>query len=198
MNPKVDAFLARASRWQEEMTALRKVALECGLEEAIKWGKPCYTFQGKNIVVIQGFKEYYAYLFFKGYLMNDPDGLLVKVGPNTVVGRQIKFTGETSARDLLKMKATLKAYIFEAVEVEKAGRAGAAVVAVKRKEHKVPEEFRVRLEKSAALKKAFAALTPGRQRAYLFYFSDAKQAKTREARIDKYVKQILSGRGLMD
>jgi uncharacterized protein YdeI (YjbR/CyaY-like superfamily) len=180
------------------MTALRKVALECGLEEAIKWGKPCYTFQGKNIVVIQGFKEYYAYLFFKGYLMNDPDGLLVKVGPNTVVGRQIKFTGETSARDLLKMKATLKAYIFEAVEVEKAGRAGAAVVAVKRKEHKVPEEFRVRLEKSAALKKAFAALTPGRQRAYLFYFSDAKQAKTREARIDKYVKQILSGRGLMD
>jgi uncharacterized protein YdeI (YjbR/CyaY-like superfamily) len=198
MNLKVDAFLARASRWQEEMTALRKVALECGLEEAIKWGKPCYIFQGKNIVVIQGFKEYYAYLFFKGYLMNDPDGILVKVGPNTVVGRQIKFTGETSARDLLKMKATLKAYIFEAVEVEKAGRAGAAVVAVKRKEHKVPEEFRVRLEKSAALKKAFAALTPGRQRAYLFYFSDAKQAKTREARVDKYVKQILSGRGLMD
>lgn len=192
MNPKVDAFLGRATNWQKEMKKLRSIALDCGLEEELKWGKPCYTFGGKNIVVIQGFKDYCALLFIKGYLLKDPDGILVKTGENTVVGRQARYT---DAKEIVKQQAALKACIFEAIEVEKAGIRPPA-----KKEAKpdIPGEFQKKLDKTPALKKAFAALTPGRQKAYIIYISQAKQSKTRESRIEKCAPQILKGKGLMD
>jgi uncharacterized protein YdeI (YjbR/CyaY-like superfamily) len=192
MEPKVDKYLSTARNWQKEQKKLRTIVLDCGLTEELKWGKPCYMFEGKNIVVIQGFKDYCALLFLKGFLLKDPDGILVKTGENTRVGRQIRFTG---IQEIVKREAVLKTYIYQAVEVE---RAGVKADVKKDPKLKIPEEFQSRLNKNPALKKAFAALTPGRQKAYIFYFSAPKQSKTREARVEKCTRQILDGRGLME
>lgn len=191
-NPKVDAFLNRAEKWRDEFEKLRRIVLACGLTEDLKWGQPCYTVQNKNIVVIHGFKEYCALLFFKGALLNDPKHILIQQTPNVQVPRQVRFT---SVREIAKLEPTLKAYIHEAVEVE---NAGLKVKLKKTSDYPVPEEFQNKLNKMPALQAAFAALTPGRQRAYLFYFSQAKQSKTREARVEKYTQQILDGKGLDD
>jgi len=190
MNPKVDNFFERAQKWQKEMEKLRAVVLSCGLTEELKWGKPCYTDEGHNIVVIQGFKEYCALLFMKGYLLNDPDGILVKTGENTVVGRQVRFT---DAKEVTRLATILKTYIYQAVEVE---RAGIKVEIKKSAPPAIPEEFQKKLKKSPRLKEAFEKLTPGRQKAYLFYFSGAKQSQTRESRIEKCIQPILDGKGL--
>jgi len=192
MNPKVDWFFSKDTKWQKEYEKLRKIILDCGLIEELKWGCPCYTFENTNIVLIHGFKEYCALLFFKGALLNDPSGILIQQTKNVQSARQIRFT---NAKEIVSMEKILKAYVYEAIEVE---RAGLKVKLKKTSEFKIPEEFRKRLDKSAALKKAFEALTPGRQRAYIFYFSQAKQSKTREARVEKYVKQILNGKGIDD
>ena len=192
MNPKVDFFFDKDTKWQKEYEKLRKIALDCGLDEELKWGCPCYTFQRTNIVLIHGFKEYCAYLFFKGALLNDPDGILIQQTKNVQSARQIRFT---NVRDITKSERVLKAYIYEAIEVEKAGL---KVNYKKTVDFKIPDEFQVKLNKLPALKKAFNNLTPGRQRAYIFYFSQAKQSKTREERVKKYMKQILSGKGLED
>jgi uncharacterized protein YdeI (YjbR/CyaY-like superfamily) len=192
MNPKVDWFFAKDTHWQKEYEKLRKIILDCGLIEELKWGCPCYTFENTNIVLIHGFKEYCALLFFKGALLNDPNDLLIQQTKNVQSARQIRFT---NAREIVKMEKILKAYVYEAIEVE---RAGLKVKLKKTSEFKIPEEFQKRLDKSTALKKAFDALTPGRQRAYIFYFSQAKQSKTREARVEKYLKQILNGKGIDD
>jgi len=191
MNPKIDGYIRKAKRWQDETRKLRRTLLDCGLGEELKWGKPCYTFQEKNVVIIQGFKKYCALLFFKGALLKDADGVLKKTGENTQVGRQIRFT---RAREIVEMEPILKAYIQEAIEVEKAG----LKVKIKKYPKPVPEEFKKRLDENRALKVAFDALTPGRQRAYIFYFSAPKQSKTRESRVEKCVRQILAGRGLND
>ena len=192
MNPKVDWFFAKDTQWQKEYEKLRKIILDCGLIEELKWGCPCYTFENTNIVLIHGFKEYCALLFFKGAMLNDPNGILIQQTKNVQSARQIRFT---NAREIVKMEKILKAYVYEAIEVE---RAGLKVKLKKTSEFKIPEEFQKRLDKSTALKKAFDALTPGRQRAYIFYFSQAKQSKTREARVEKYLKQILNGKGIDD
>jgi uncharacterized protein YdeI (YjbR/CyaY-like superfamily) len=192
MNPKVDFFFDKDTKWQKEYEKLRKIALDCGLDEELKWGCPCYTFQRTNIVLIHGFKEYCAYLFFKGALLNDPDGILIQQTKNVQSARQIRFT---NVREITKLERVLKAYIYEAIEVEKAGL---KVNYKKTVDFKIPDEFQVKLNKLPALKKAFNNLTPGRQRAYIFYFSQAKQSKTREERVKKYMKQILSGKGLDD
>jgi uncharacterized protein YdeI (YjbR/CyaY-like superfamily) len=192
MNPKVDWFFAKDTKWQKEYEKLRTIILDCGLIEELKWGCPCYTFQNTNIVLIHGFKEYCALLFFKGALLNDPNGILIQQTKNVQSARQIRFT---NVQEIGKMEKILKAYVYEAIEVE---RAGLKVKLKKTSEFKIPEEFQKRLNKSAALKKAFDALTPGRQRAYIFYFSQAKQSKTREARVEKYLKKILNGKGLDD
>ncbi len=192
MNPKVDAFLGRAKKWQDEFEKLRTIVLECGLQEELKWGQPCYSYEGTNVVLMHGFNEYCALLFFKGALLKDPNGILVQQTENVQAARQIRFT---DTKQIVKMKAIIKAYIHEAIEVE---RAGLKVPMKKTAEFKMPEEFKVRLDKSANLKKAFYALTPGRQRAYLLYFASAKLAKTREDRIDKYAPHILKGKGLDD
>ena len=192
MNPKVDWFFAKETQWQKEYEKLRKIILDCGLIEELKWGCPCYTFENTNIVLIHGFKEYCALLFFKGALLNDPNGILIQQTKNVQSARQIRFT---NVREIVKMEKILKAYVYEAIEVE---RAGLKVKLKKTSEFKIPEEFQKRLDKSTALKKAFDALTPGRQRAYIFYFSQAKQSKTREARVEKYLKQILNGKGIDD
>ena len=192
MNPTVDWFFAKDTKWQKEYEKLRTIILDCGLMEELKWGCPCYTFQNSNIVLIHGFKEYCALLFFKGALLNDPNGILIQQTKNVQSARQIRFT---NIREIVKIEKILKAYVYEAIEVE---RAGLKVKLKKTSEFKVPEEFQKRLDKTATLKKAFDALTPGRQRAYIFYFSQAKQSKTREARVEKYIKQILSGKGLDD
>ena len=192
MNPKVDWFFAKDTQWQKEYEKLRKIILDCGLIEELKWGCPCYTFENTNIVLIHGFKEYCALLFFKGALLNDPNGILIQQTKNVQSARQIRFT---NVREIVKMEKILKAYVYEAIEVE---RAGLKVKLKKTSEFKTPEEFQKRLDKSTALKKAFDALTPGRQRAYIFHFSQAKQSKTREARVEKYLKQILAGKGLDD
>jgi uncharacterized protein YdeI (YjbR/CyaY-like superfamily) len=191
MNPKAD-FYFNKGKWQKELEQLRAIALDCGLNEELKWGVPCYTLQKSNIVLIHVFKEYCAYLFFKGALLNDATGILVQQTENVQSARQIRFT---NVKEIVKMKATLKAYIYEAIEVEKAGL---KVELKKTKEFTMPEEFQTKLDKTAALKKAFHALTPGRQRGYLLYFSSAKQSKTRESRIEKYIPQILKGKGLDD
>jgi uncharacterized protein YdeI (YjbR/CyaY-like superfamily) len=192
MNPKVDFYFNKANKWQEEIEKLRTIVLDCGLTEELKWGVPCYTFQKNNIVLIHVFKEYCALLFFKGVLLKDTKGILVQQTENVQTARQIRFTG---VKEITKMERTLKAYIYEAIEVEKAGLKAPLK---KTKEFSMPEEFQTKLEKTPALKKAFHALTPGRQRGYLFYFSAAKQSKTRESRIEKYTPQILSGKGLDD
>ena len=191
LNPKVDAYLSKAEKWQEEFGKLRKIVLDCGLTEELKWGKPCYTFGESNIVIIQGFKESCALLFCKGALLGDPDGVLEKPGDNTQAARRIPFT---SAREIVKMKAALEAYIHEAIEVEKAG----LKVEFKKSPEPVPEELQGKLDKNPAFKKAFQALTPGRQRAYILHFSAPKQSKTRESRVEKCMPQILEGRGLND
>jgi uncharacterized protein YdeI (YjbR/CyaY-like superfamily) len=192
MNPKVDFYFNKAKKWQEELKQLRTVVLDCGLTEELKWGVPCYTFEKRNIVLIHVFKEYCALLFFKGALLNDANGILIQQTKNVQAGRQVRFT---NVREIVKMKPTLKAYIYEAIEVEKAGL---KVNFKKTKEFDIPEEFQNKLNKTPALKKAFNALTPGRQRAYLLYFSQPKQSKTREARVEKCVQQILNGKGLND
>lgn len=192
MNPKVDWFFAKDTQWQKEYEKLRNIILDCGLIEELKWGCPCYTFESTNIVLIHGFKEYCALLFFKGALLSDPNGILIQQTKNVQSARQIRFT---NVREIVKMEKILKAYVYEAIEVE---RAGLKVKLKNTSEFKVPEEFQKRLDKNSALKKAFDALTPGRQRAYIFYFSQAKQSKTREARVEKYLKQILNGKGLDD
>ena len=192
MNPKVDWFFAKETQWQKEYEKLRTIILDCGLIEELKWGCPCYTFENTNIVLIHGFKEYCALLFFKGALLNDPNGILIQQTKNVQSARQIRFT---NVREIVKMEKILKAYVYEAIEVE---RAGLKVKLKKTSEFKTPEEFQKRLDKNTALKKAFDALTPGRQREYIFYFSQAKQSKTRETRVEKYLKQILAGKGLDD
>lgn len=192
MNPKVDFFFEKDSIWQKEYGKLRTLILDCGLEEELKWGCPCYTYHDRNIVVIHGFKEYCALLFFKGALLGDPKGILIQQTENVQSARQIRFT---NLKEIVKQERTLKEYVYEAIEVEKTG------IQVKKKktaEFKMPEEFKKKLDKSPSLKKAFDALTPGRQRGYLLYFADAKLAKTRESRIEKYTKQILAGKGLND
>jgi uncharacterized protein YdeI (YjbR/CyaY-like superfamily) len=192
MNPKVDGYLSKAKKWQEEMKKLRMICLGCGLIEELKWGHPCYTFQKSNIVLIHGFKEYCALLFFKGALLKDPKRILIQQTKNVQAARQIRFT---NVREIVEMEPTLKAYIYEAIEVEKAG----LKVNYKRtSEFKIPEEYQKKLDAIPALKTAFDALTPGRQRGYLFYFSQPKQSKTRASRVEKCMQQILNGKGLND
>jgi len=191
-NPKVDWFFTKATQWQEEFEKLRTIVLDCGLTEELKWGCPCYTFEKRNIVLMHGFKEYCALLFFKGVLLKDPEDILIQQTKNVQAARQIRFT---SIRQIVKMKPILKAYIYEAIEVE---RAGLKVPLKKTKEFNIPAEFQNKLNKNAALKKAFNALTPGRQRGYLLHFSAPKQSKTRESRIENSIPQILVGKGLND
>jgi len=192
MNTKVDWFFDKTTKWQKEYAQLRKIILDCGLAEELKWGVPCYTFQNKNIVLIHGFKEYCAILFHKGALLGDANGILIQQTEHVQVARQVRFT---NLREIVKMAPILKAYIYEAIEVEKAGL---KVKLKKTEEYKIPEEFQKKLDKKPALKKAFEALTPGRQRGYIFYFSAPKLSKTREARVEKHAKQILDGKGLDD
>jgi uncharacterized protein YdeI (YjbR/CyaY-like superfamily) len=191
-NPKVDGFLRKAKKWRKEFEKLRGVILGCELTEELKWGWPCYTFQNKNVVLIHGFNEYCALLFFKGALLKDPKGILIQQTQNVQAARQIRFT---DLREIVEMKPILKAYISQALEVEKAGL---KVKLKKSTEFKIPEEFQRKLDEIPALKTAFAALTPGRQRAYILYFSAAKQSKTRESRVEKWMQQILKGKGLDD
>jgi uncharacterized protein YdeI (YjbR/CyaY-like superfamily) len=191
-NPKVDAFLSRAKKWRKELDKLRAILLDCQLTEALKWGKPCYTFQEANVVVILPLKEYCALLLCKGALLKDPNRILVKAGENSQSARQIRFT---SLQEIVEKEALLKATIQEAIEAEKAGL---KVTYKKITEHKVPEELQIKLEEIPALKTAFRALTPGRQRGYYLYISAAKQSKTREARIEKCIPRILKGKGLND
>jgi uncharacterized protein YdeI (YjbR/CyaY-like superfamily) len=183
---------SRAKKWQEEFEKLRMIALSCELDEEMKWGWPCYTYQKKNIVLIHGFKEYCALLFFKGALMKDPKGILIQQTENVQAARQIRFT---NVGDIVKMESTLRAYIREAIKVEQAGK---EVVRKKTSEYKIPAEFQNKMDASPAVKKAFRALTPGRQRAYLFYFSQPKQSITRVSRVEKCIPQILKGKGLND
>lgn len=192
MNPKVDFYFIKAAKWTQELEQLRTIALDCGLSEELKWGCPCYTFQGTNTVLIHAFKEYCAFLFFKGALLNDPEGILIQQTENVQAARQIRFTG---LQEIVKRKAILKAYIYEAIEVEKAGL---KVALKKTAEFSVPAEFQTKLDEMPDLKKAFEALTPGRQRAYVLYFSAPKQSKTRESRIEKSIQPILNGKGLND
>ncbi len=192
MNPKVDFYFIKAKKWQEETELLRTIVLDCGLTEELKWGCPCYTLQKSNIVLIHTFKEYCALLFMKGALLQDAKGILIQQTENVQAARQIRFT---NVKEIVKQKAILKAYIYEAIEVEKAGL---KVELKKTEEYKIPEEFQTKLNENPVLKTAFKALTPGRQRAYIFYFSAAKQSKTREARVEKCIPQIMDGKGLDD
>ena len=191
-NPKVNGLIRNAEKWREEFERLREIVLELPLTEEVKWRQPCYTSDGNNVVLIHGFKEYCALLFFKGALLKDPKRILIQQTQNMQSARQIRFT---NVREIVALKPTLKAYIQQAIEVEKAGL---KVKLKKTSDFEVPEEFQKRLDEIPALKEAFAALTPGRQRGYLFYFSGAKQSKTREARVGKYMPQILKGKGLND
>lgn len=192
MNPKVDFYFNKAGKWQEASELLRTIVLDCGLIEELKWGVPCYTFQKNNVLIIHGFKEYCALNFFKGALLQDTEGILIQQTENVQAGRQIRFT---SVKEIVDQMPTLKAYIFEAIEVE---RAGLDITYKKTAEYAVPKEFQTKLDENSALKTAFESLSPGRQRAYLLHFAAPKQAKTREARVEKYVPKILIGKGLMD
>lgn len=192
MNPKADFYFNKNGNWQEETRKLRSIVLSCGLSEELKWGTPCYTFQNRNIVLIHDFKEYCALLFFKGALLSNAEGLLIQQTANVQAARQMRFT---AAKEITRLQKTIKACIYEAIEAEKAGL---KVPLKKTEAYTMPAEFKTKLGKMPALKKAFAALTPGRQRAYLLYFAAAKQAATREARVEKYVQQILDGKGLND
>lgn len=192
MNPKVDFYFNKAKSYQEELEKLRPIVLGCGLTEELKWGVPCYSFQNNNIVLIHVFKEYCALLFFKGVLLSDTNGILIQQTKNVQAARQIRFT---NVREIVKMKAILKAYIYEAIELEKAGL---KVELKKTSDFKIPDEFQNKLDENHELKNAFNALTPGRQKAYILYFSAAKQSKTRVSRVEKYTEQILNGKGLDD
>lgn len=192
MNPKVDAYLRKSIKWQKELAKLRTILLDCELTEEFKWGVPCYTFQKSNIVLMHVFKEYCALLFFKGALLDDPNGILVQQTENVQAGRQIRFT---NVREIVEMETILKAYVHKAIQVEKAGL---KVNFKKTTEFIMPEEFQNKLDEIPALKTAFKALTPGRQRAYILYFSAPKQSKTRESRVEKCMRQILKGKGLND
>ncbi|MEO7176316.1 MAG: YdeI/OmpD-associated family protein [Saprospiraceae bacterium] len=191
-NPKADFFFDKAKKWKEELEQLRLIPLQCELEEELKWGVPCYTFQQKNIVLIHAFKDYCALLFHKGVLLKDPKGILIQQTENVQAARQVRFT---SVVEIVSLEKTLKAFIFEACELEEAG---VKVPMKKTKEFTIPEEFEEKLKDMPALKKAFEELTPGRQRGYLLYFGSAKQSKTRIDRIEKYTSQILEGKGLED
>jgi uncharacterized protein YdeI (YjbR/CyaY-like superfamily) len=191
-NPKADFYFNDSEKWQKEMKKLRAIALGCGLAEELKWGCPSYTLGKSNLVLIHEFKEYCAYLFFKGALLKDPKGILIQQTRNVQAARQIRFT---NVKEITGMEATLKAYIKQAIEVEKSG---VKVEMKKTEDFGMPAEFKAKLEDVPGLKKAFSALTPGRQRAYLLYFSSAKQSKTREARIEKNLDRILDGIGLDD
>lgn len=192
MNPKVDAYMSGARKWREEMEHLRTILLDCGLTETLKWSKPCYVFGTSNVVVIQGFKEYCALLFFKGVLLQDPDDILVKTGENTRVGRQIRFTG---VHEIVELEPVLKAYVRQAIEIEEAGL---KVEPKKSADLVLPVELQDQMDEQPALKKAFYALTPGRQRAYIIYFSAPKQSATRVSRIEKSMQRMLNGKGLTD
>lgn len=191
-NPKANFFFNKAKQWQEEYEELRTIILSCGLTEEVKWGVPCYTHEQKNVVLIHGFKEYCAILFHKGVLLKDPKKLLIQQTENVQSARQMRFT---SLSEIIKLKAAIKAYVKEAVAIEKSGE---KVPMKKTAEFAMPVEFKKALSQDKALKKAFEALTPGRQRGYLLYFSSAKQAKTREERIEKYYDKILKGKGMDD
>jgi uncharacterized protein YdeI (YjbR/CyaY-like superfamily) len=195
MNPKVDCFFDKPTKWQKEFQQLRVIVLDClpdELSEELKWGHPCYTYKKSNLVLIHGFKEYCALLFHKGVLLKDPEGILIQQTENVQAARQLRFT---SLQQIIDMEATIKAYIYEAIEVEKAGL---EVEMKKTSEFNMPEEFRLKLDENPELKAAFEALTPGRQRGYLLYFSQAKQSKTRTSRVEKYTPHILKGKGLND
>ncbi|PUB01418.1 YdeI family protein [Paenisporosarcina sp. OV554] len=192
MNPKVDEFLSKAKKWNEEYEKLRNIVLDCELTEEFKWMHPCYTFEKKNIVLIHGFKEYCALLFHKGALLLDAHGILIQQTENVQAARQIRFT---NVQEIVEMETILKAYIYEAIEVEKAGL---EVNFKKNTEFIIPEELQNKFDEIPALKTAFEALTPGRQRAYILYFSQPKQSKTRQSRVEKYMQQILNGKGLND
>lgn len=192
LNPDVDAFISKAKKWKEHYKKLRTIILGCDLKEEFKWMHPCYTFQEKNIILIHGFKEYCAVLFHKGVLLKDPQNILVIQTENVQAGRQIRFT---MVQEIIDLEPTLKDYIHEAIEVEKAGL---KVKMKKTSDYVVPEEFQIKLDENSALKKAFEALTPGRQRSYLFYFAQPKQPKTRKSRVEKYIPHILNGKGLND
>jgi uncharacterized protein YdeI (YjbR/CyaY-like superfamily) len=192
MNPNINFFFDKAKQWQKEFEKLRTIALDTGLEEELKWGCPCYTYRGKNIFLIHGFKEYCALLFFKGALLNDTHTILIQQTENVQGARQIRFTDLQEITDLEKI---IKTYMYEALEVEKAGL---KVELKETREFEIPEEFQNKLGENSLLKTAFESLTPGRQRAYLLYFSSAKQSKTRETRIEKYIPLILEGKGLND
>jgi uncharacterized protein YdeI (YjbR/CyaY-like superfamily) len=192
MNPKVDFYFSKAKNWKKEIEKLRMIILDCGLTEELKWGVPCYTFQKKNVVLIHGFKEYCAILFVKGALLKDARGILVQQTENVQAGRQVRFT---DVREVFEMEPVLRAYIKEAIEVE---RAGLKVDRKKTTEYIIPEEFQKVLDDMPDLKAAFDGLTPGRQRAYLLHFSAPKQSKTRESRVEKCMQQILDGKGLND
>jgi uncharacterized protein YdeI (YjbR/CyaY-like superfamily) len=192
MNPKVDFFFNKAEKWQEEYVKLRMIILDCGLTEELKWGVPCYTFQKSNIVLIHGFKDYCAILFIKGSLLQDPHGILIQQTENVQAGRQVRFT---SIREIVELEPILKTYVFEAVEVEKAGL---EVSFKKHAEYTIPEELQQKFDEIPALKAAFEALTPGRQRGYMLHFSSPKQSKTRESRVEKYMQHILNGKGMDD
>jgi uncharacterized protein YdeI (YjbR/CyaY-like superfamily) len=191
-NQKVDFYFSKAKKWQKELEKLRVIILDCQLSEELKWGNPCYTFQKTNIVLIHVFKEYCALLFFKGALLNDANGILIQQTKNVQAGRQIRFT---NVREIVEMETILKAYIHEAIQVEKAGL---KVNLKKTTEFTVPEELQNKFDEIPALKTAFDALTPGRQRGYILYFSAPKQSKTRDSRIEKCMKQIFNGKGLHD
>ena len=191
MDSKVDEYLSKIEKWQEETEELRRIALDCQLTEELKWGKPCYSFEDSNVVIVQGFKETCALMFFKGVLLDDPDDVLEKPGPNSRSARRIPFTG---TREIVEMEPTIKAYIQEAIEAEKAG----LEVELEENPEPIPEEFQRKLDENPALRTAFEGLTPGRQRAYILYFSGAKQSKTRTSRVERYEQKILDGKGMRD
>ena len=192
MNPKVDTFLLNVKKWREELTVLRSIVMDSGLGEELKWGAPCYVHEQANVMIIQGFKDYFALLFFKGALMKDPEDLLRKPGENTQSGRQIRLT---SMDEMLGQEEVLRAYIQHAIEVEKAGE---KVAVKKTEEYAVPLELEESFAENSDLQHAFYGLTPGRQRAYLLHFAEAKQSATRKARIEKYTQRILNGKGILD
>ena len=191
-NPKVDAFIAKANKWQEELKKLRAILLDSELTEEFKWSQPCYTFQGKNVIVISGMKDSCAFAFFKGALLKDVHGVLTRPGQHSQSTRWMKFA---SVGEIAEMKSVLKAYIREAIEVEEAGL---KVKLKKTSDLKFPEELVIMLDEFPELKRAFEALTPGRQRAYIYHFSAPKQSKTRESRVRKFMPHILAGKGLLD
>lgn len=192
MNNKVDFFFDKAKQWQKEFEKLRAIALNTGLDEELKWGCPCYTYRGKNIFLIHGFKEYCAILFFKGALLSDSHSVLIQQSENVQAARQIRFT---ELKEIVDLEKIITTYLFEAFEVEKSG---IKVEMKETKQFEMPKEFQNKLDENSALKEAFENLTPGRQRAYLLYFSSAKQAKTRASRIEKYIPEILIGKGIND